>query len=59
MEIWERAYVDHRIRDALDYARHVAYIRQNPVEAHIANCTEDFPNCSAHLGFDMDACPQG
>jgi putative transposase len=30
-EIWERGYVDHRIRDANDYRRHVEYIDQNPV----------------------------
>jgi REP-associated tyrosine transposase len=59
MEIWERGYVDHRIRDALDYARHVAYIRQNPVEAHLANCAQGFSLCSAYPGFDLDACPQG
>jgi len=59
MEIWERGYVDHRIRNAADYARHVAYIRQNPVEAHIANCAQDFPYCSAYPGFDLDACPRG
>ena len=59
LEIWERGYVDHRIRDAADYGRHVAYIWQNPVEARIANCAEDSPYCSAHPGFDLDACPQG
>jgi putative transposase len=59
MEIWERGYVDHRIRNALDYARHVAYIRQNPVEAHLTSCPEDFPYCSAYPGFDLDTCPQG
>lgn len=59
MEVWERGYVDHRIRDAADYTRHVAYIWQNPVEARIVNCAEDFPYCSAHPGFDLDPCPQG
>jgi len=59
MEIWERGYVDHRIRNAADYARHVAYIRQNPVEAHLANWAQSFPYCSAHPGFALDACPQG
>jgi len=35
IEVWERGYTDRRIRDANDYARHVEYIRQNPVEAKI------------------------
>ena len=59
MEIWERGYVDHRIRDSADYAQHVAYVRQNPVEAQLANYAEDYPYCSAHPGFDLDVCPQG
>lgn len=59
VEIWERGYVDHRIRDAADYMQHVVYIRQNPVEARLANCAEDYSYCSAHPGFELDVCPQG
>ena len=50
MEIWERGYVDHRIRDATDYARHVGYIRQNPVEAKIVSRAEDYLYSSSHGG---------
>jgi putative transposase len=57
IEVWERGYVDHRIRDANDYAQHVEYIRQNPIEAHIAGVAEDYPYSSAHTGFDLDAPP--
>ncbi len=59
IEVWERGYVDHRIRDANDYARHVEYIRQNPVEARIVSRAEDYPYSSAHQGFELDPCPQG
>jgi putative transposase len=31
MEIWERSYTDHRIRDEYDYEQHCRYIRWNPV----------------------------
>jgi putative transposase len=59
VEVWERGYVDHRIRDANDYARHVEYIRQNPVEGRIASRAEDYPYSSAHSGYDLDPRPQG
>src|SRR5213080_3507563 len=59
MEIWERGYVDHRIRDAEDYARHVVYVRQNPALAHIVEREEDYAYSSAHPEFQLDECPQG
>jgi putative transposase len=58
-EVWERGYVDHRVRDANDYARHVEYIRKNPVEARIANQAEKYLYSSAHGGYELDPCPQG
>lgn len=59
MEIWQRGYVDHRIRDAADYARHVEYIRQNPVRAGLVQAPELYPYSSAHPGFALDPPPQG
>ena len=59
MEIWERGYVDHRIRDANDYRRHVEYIRQNPVQAHRTEKAEAYAYSSAHEGFELDPHPQG
>jgi putative transposase len=58
MEIWERGYVDHRIRDATDYAKHVGYIRQNPVEGKIASRAEHYLYSSAHGEFELDPCPR-
>jgi putative transposase len=58
MEVWERGYVDHRIRDGNDYARHVQYIRQNPVEAKIVTSAEDYLYSSAHEGFKLDCEPE-
>ena len=58
-EIWERGYVDHRIRDAGDYAKHVEYVRQNPVRAKLANVPEEYRYSSAHSALQMDECPPG
>jgi putative transposase len=58
-DIWERGYVDHRIRDANDYHRHVEYIDQNPVRAGFVVRPEEYPYSSAHPGFELDPCPRG
>jgi len=58
-EIWERGYVDHRIRDTNDYCQHVEYIDQNPVRAGIVTQPEDYSYSSAHPGFELDPCPEG
>ena len=58
-EIWGRGYVDHRIRDANDYTKHVEYTHQNPVRARLVNAAEHYPYSSAHSGFELDDCPAG
>ncbi len=58
-EIWERGYIDHRIRDASDYSHHVEYTRLNPVKARMVLTMEERPYSSAHPGFNLDPCPQG
>jgi len=57
LEIWERGYVDHRIRDAHDYERHVGYIHQNPVGARMVAAAQEYSFSSAHSGFDLDSQP--
>jgi putative transposase len=59
LEIWERGYVEHRIRDANDYRRHVEYIDQNPVRARIVAEPGEYPYSSIHPGFELDPCPEG
>jgi putative transposase len=59
LEIWERGYVDHRIRNLNDYDHHVTHIHQNPVEAHLVNKGEEYPYSSACPRFERDPCPQG
>ncbi len=58
MEIWERSFTNHRIRDWKDYARHRGYIYFNPVRAMLAQCPQDYPYSSARDGFSIDAAPQ-
>ena len=58
-ETWQRGYVDHRIRDARDFAYHREYIRQNPVRARLAESPENYPYSSAFPGFALDDAPQG
>src|SRR5580692_6369805 len=59
MEIWQKGFSDHRIRDADDYAIHVSYIRQNPVCERLCERAVEFPHSSAHVGFELDSAPQG
>jgi REP-associated tyrosine transposase len=41
MEVWQRGFSDHRIRDAEDYAIHVAYMRGNPVRKQLCGAPEE------------------
>jgi putative transposase len=59
MEVWQKGFSDHRIRDANDYGTHVTYIWQNPVRKRLSERAEDFPYSSAHVGFELDVAPQG
>lgn len=59
MEVWQKGFQDHRIRDAEDYAQHVRYIQENPVKERLCERAEESPYSSAHPGFELDAVPQG
>lgn len=59
MEVWQKGFSDHRIRDAEDYALHVSYMRQNPIKERFCERPEQFPYSSAHPGFELDPAPQG
>jgi putative transposase len=58
MEIWERSFTNHRIRDAFDYEKHRSYIRLNPVRARLVERPQDYPYSSACLGFSLDEVPR-
>ncbi len=59
MEVWQKGFQDHRIRDASDWAVHVSYIHNNPVKERFCERPGEFPYSSAHAGFELDAAPQG
>ena len=59
MEVWQKGFSDHRIRDAGDYALHVSYIHQNPVKERFCERPEGCPYSSAYPGFGLDPAPQG
>jgi putative transposase len=58
MEVWQRGFSDHRIRDAEDYAQHVFYVLRNPVGRKLADSAEQYPYCSRFPGSEKDEVPQ-
>jgi len=47
--IWQAGFSDHRIRDAADWDRHIAYIRQNPVKNKLCLGSEEYRYLAANL----------
>ena len=58
MEIWERSFTNHRIRNWDDCEKHRRYIRLNPVRAGLAEFPHDYPYSSPHPGFLLDVAAQ-
>jgi len=58
MEVWQRGFSDHRIRDAEDYLRHVEYVRRNPVGRGLVENAAEYPYCSELRGSEKDEIPQ-
>ena len=60
MEIWQKGFSDHRIRDASDYRIHAIYGRRNPVRKHL--CEKAEQSCGAPEGAPFRSktvdCPQ-
>jgi putative transposase len=59
MEVWQKGFSDHRIRDTNDYVLHLSYVHQNPVKDRFCERPEEFPYSSVHPGFELDPVPQG
>ena len=57
-ELWQRGYIDHRIRDDTDYHHHRSYIWSNPVKAQLCEKAEAFRFSSASGTFHLDVPPQ-
>ncbi len=58
MEIWQRSFTNHRIRDGTDFEKYRRYIHLNPVRAGFVESPKDYPYSSAHAGFSVDEAPQ-
>jgi putative transposase len=58
-EIWQRGYVDHRVRDARDYAYDRQYIHQNPIRAGLVSSIAEFAFSSVNTIYVLDPVPQG
>jgi putative transposase len=59
MEVWQKGFQDHRIRDAADYDGHVTHIWENPVRKHLCQRPEEYPYSSARSEFERDPVPPG
>ncbi len=46
--LWQRRYWEHRIRDNLDFARHIDYIHYNPVKHGLCQRAVDWPYSTFH-----------
>jgi putative transposase len=55
--VWEPGFLDQRIRDAADFARHQEYVWMNPVRAGLARRAEEFAHSSASGRFVLDPGP--
>lgn len=58
LEIWQKGFADHRIRDHEDYLHYREYIHQNPVLAHLCDRPQDFPYSSANARYRLEPIPQ-
>ena len=58
MEVWQRGFSDHRIRDREDYAQHVDYLLRNPVGRKLVESAAEYPYSSAYPSSDKDEVPQ-
>ena len=56
--IWQKSFVDRRVRDALECMRFKNYIHQNPVRAGLVSRAEEYTYSSANPRFKMDDLPQ-
>jgi len=56
--IWQRRFWDHRIRDDIDYRRHIDYIHWNPVKHNLVRNVADWPYSSFHRYVEQGVYPQ-
>ena len=58
LEVWQKGFTDHRIRDAEDYSNHKQYLEMNPVRAGLCREPGEYRYSSANEKFQCDELPQ-
>jgi putative transposase len=56
--IWQKSFLDRRVRDATECEKCRDYIHQNPVRAGLVNRNDEFVYSSMNPKFEMDELPQ-
>ena len=57
LEVWATGYTEHRVKDAADYQKHAAYIRENPVRAKLVETCAAYRFSSASGQWEIDPTP--
>ena len=57
-EIWQKSFVDRRVRDAAECERYREYIHQNPVRARLVDAANEYLYSSLNPAFVLDELPQ-
>ena len=55
--IWQKSFVDRRVRDSAECARFVDYIHQNPVRAGLVDLSSESAYSSLNPCFRSDELP--
>ena len=56
--IWQKSFLDRRVRDIVELERYRTYIHQNPVRAGLISDSEEYRYSSLNPTFVMDELPQ-
>jgi len=48
LDLWQRRFWEHTIRDETDFSRHVDYIHYNPIKHGLVSRVRDWPHSSFH-----------
>jgi putative transposase len=56
--IWQKSYLDRRVRDGAECERYQKYIEQNPVKTGLVSVAEDYQYSSLNPRFKTDELPQ-
>ncbi|MCI0348353.1 MAG: transposase [Acidobacteriales bacterium] len=57
LELWQRGFSHHQIRNGADFRGHEEYIDFNAVKRGLAKIPSEYPYCSATKLYEIDAPP--